>query len=118
MSPLELADRIRAVDWSGCTLHQRLAVSAAVETLRKRDPTAEAILAAFARPMPPNLYQPERLTRLRRLDGTLAAVAYTTRAARWEWVLERVAELEGAAGDVALSEGVVTLAGVPVFLLA
>jgi hypothetical protein len=33
MTPLELASRLAAMDWSGCSLQHRLAVACAVETL-------------------------------------------------------------------------------------
>lgn len=118
MTPAALADRIAALDWSGVSLQHRLAVVAAVETLRKveRVPTvANAVIPCpnpagcnaqdcqwrpgqsasvlpFPVPAPGASYAKETMTRLRRLDGTLVSAQYTTRRERWEWVVEMVVE--------------------------
>jgi ribosomal protein S27AE len=45
MTPSRLADRIAALDWSGTSLQHQLAVTAAVETLRKQERDAREVPA-------------------------------------------------------------------------
>lgn len=80
---------------------------------------SDPVSLAFARPTPANLYQPERLTRLRRVsDQSLAAVAYCTARDKWEWVCRAVAEDTGCdAQQVGVEGDRVTVAGVATFIL-
>lgn len=180
MTPIALADRIRAMDWSATSLQHQMAIAAACETLkaipeRKDDDDALrntgssrleilspvrkghvgcdsgsmessnecsghppstmlqnrgrqadsdcAVHATDIGARAPSLYQPERLTRLRRCrDGTLAAVDYCTMRDRWEWAVEKVQDETGCApDDVGCAESdqgdLVTVSGVPLFFI-
>lgn len=128
MSPADLAQRLAALDLSGVSLQHRLAVSAAVETLKAIAPITTAESAELFKPgefktrialpvsaevfaglggvirtdKPNNVVSlpVTRWTRLYHLDGTLwASASHFGPEGAWGWVLETVAAVHGVSED-------------------
>lgn len=98
MSPADLAQRIAALDWSGVPLTHRLAVTAAVETLKAVSPAPKPAAACNVVVLP----VPHRSswTALHRLDGTRwTANSHFGPGNAWNWILETVAAEYGVSED-------------------
>ncbi len=124
MSPADLAQRIAALDWSGVSLQHQLAVTAAVETLRKTLPTAP--------PEPCNVVvlpvrQRTCWTTICHLDGrTWSTSSHFGPGGAWSWIVESVAHehsvsenqvgcIESDAEGPYDGDDLVTIDGLPVY---
>jgi hypothetical protein len=94
VKPSELAQRIAAMDWSGCDLQHQLAVVAACETLNGLDAPAS---------LPNNvvmLRPTHRTVRLVTLDGReLASADFCGPESAWSWIADTAAREVGCAPD-------------------
>lgn len=126
MNPADLAQRIAALDWSGTSLQHQLAVTAAVETLRRAATPPAAV------PEPCNvLVLPVRQrtcwTTICHLDGRpWSTSSHFGPGGAWNWIVESVAQ-EHSCGEDAVgciesdAEGpydgddLVTIDGLPVY---
>jgi hypothetical protein len=141
LSNSTLADRIAALDWSGVSLQHQLAVTAAVETLRKQErgalpmesaersfsdwittsksvPTASNVtpLRAPSAELLRGAEYNERRVTLRRLDGSTVAGALCSRSERWNWIVETTCDLcDCDPSAVGMDDDTVTVDGLPVF---
>jgi hypothetical protein len=115
MTPADIAEQLRALDWSATSAQHQLAVSAAAETLA---PPSNVI------PLP--VKQKTRWTVIKLLDGELVHSSHDFGVTgAWNWIVDTVTAEHGcdedAVGSLEGTEGaydgddLVTIDGLPVY---
>jgi hypothetical protein len=89
MSPHEIAEQLRALDWSAMSAQHQLAVSAAAETLT---PLSNVVRLPVK--------QATRWTTIKYLDGSMLATSHDFGVTgAWSWIVDTVAHEHGIRVD-------------------